>query len=102
MKTYTHQDPGTGRLMLVLTQDDIDSVPSSGPADEAIAALRRDPRIEAQLQAGNMNHITAHLGEYGAWDRVELMDFDENLNRWLWLAICDIRESPNDYYSEET
>lgn len=101
MKTYTHVDGDSGRITLVLTQDDVDSVPSSGSADDAIAALRKIPRIKNQLLAADMNQVRAHLETYGAWDRVELMEYDDNLSRWLWLAICDIRENPDDYYSEE-
>jgi hypothetical protein len=32
------------------------------------------------------------LKEYGAWDRQELADHDQNLQRILWLAACDITE----------
>lgn len=99
MKTYTHYD-GSGRLTLALTQDDVDSVPRSGPADAAIAALRQNPRIESQLQAADSRLISEHLEGYGAWDRAELADDEASRNRWLWLAIGDIQEMPEDYADE--
>jgi hypothetical protein len=97
VKTYTHFTDY--RATLRLTQDDIASVPQSGPADDAIAALRRDPRIESQLQAANMADVRLHLRGYGAWDEAELADDEASRDRWLWLAICDVREEP-EFYSD--
>lgn len=101
MKTYTHYDGDTGCLTLKLTQEDVDSVPQSGAADEEIAALRKIPRIEDQLQAAKMYQVREHLGGYGAWSRDELMDDEASRDRWLWLAICDIHENPEDYSDGE-
>jgi hypothetical protein len=97
MKTYTHEtDYG---LTLRLTQDDIDGLPRQGAADDAIASLRCDPRIESQLQAADMNAVRAHLRGYGAWDETELADDEASRDRWLWLAVCDCQENP-EFYSD--
>ncbi len=95
MKTYTHQTDYGATLRL--TQDDIDSVPRSGPADDAIAALRRDSRIESQLQSADMRAVRDHLRGYGAWDDAELADDEASRDRWLWLAIGDCQENPETY-----
>lgn len=97
MKTYTHFDGESGRVTLKLTQEHVDSVPRSGAADEVIAYLRTLPEIESQLQAADMAAVRGHLRGYGAWGDAELADNEASRDRWLWLAICDIQENPEDY-----
>lgn len=62
-----------------------------GPADEAVSywVSRLDFDGPAWL-------IREHLSGYGAWDRSELCDHQQNLQRLLWLWANDIRESGDD------
>jgi hypothetical protein len=40
--------------------------------------------------------IREHLRGYGAWDRRELCDHQQNLRRLLWIWCCDIAENGDD------
>lgn len=102
MSDYQWRDGSGYGLELRLREQDVDSVPQSGAADESIAYLMRDSAIKGQLDSFAVADVIAHLKEYGAWDTSELQDHDENLSRVLWLAICDVRENPEDYALETT
>jgi hypothetical protein len=75
-----------------LSEDDIQSVPNSGPADEAIKALRLKPEIIEELREIDPLKLIEELKEYGAWDDEELSNHDDNLDRILWCAVNDIKE----------
>jgi len=86
---------GSGYIELALTDEDIKSVPRSGPADESIARMMsHDEDICARLNALNPEKVRAILKDYGAWSAAELSDHPANLTRILWLAIGDIQEEP--------
>jgi hypothetical protein len=101
MNVYHWQDGMGYGLELRLTQADVDTVPLMGPADEAVAELRRDKRIEGQLQAWTVAAVNSHLKEYGSWDEEERADHEMNLTRALWLACGDIHENPMDYLAAD-
>jgi hypothetical protein len=75
-----------------LSEDDIQSVPNSGPADESIRALRAKPEIIEELREIDPIELVKELLEYGAWDDKELSNHNDNLDRILWCAISDIKE----------
>jgi hypothetical protein len=37
--------------------------------------------------------LAAELQEYGAWDSEELADHEDNIERIIWIAACDIAEN---------
>lgn len=76
---------------------DIASVPQQGAADEAIAALAQVPRIAAQLDRIGHAAMASELSEYGAWTPEELADETTTRERFLWCAVCDVRENPAQY-----
>ena len=88
MKVYNWCD-GSGRLNIVLTQAQIDSVCHSGANDAAVAELEK-PIL-------NPAHVHDALREYGAWDSAELADDAENLARVLWVACWDCFDNPEVY-----
>jgi hypothetical protein len=83
----------SGWIELRLTLEDARSGSHQGRCDDDIEALRRVPYIKAQLDALDPVKLAADLSEYGAWEEAELADHDANLNRILWLACGDIRDS---------
>lgn len=64
-----------------------------GSCDDDVAALLKNPAIEAQLVAYGPDAIRDGLREAGAWDDEELSNDDQNRHRALWLAACDIKEN---------
>lgn len=78
--------PGSGKFSIRLTREQARSVSGPGPADEAVEALYRDPRIARQLARIDAADLRNELREYGAWSDAELQDHTENLKRMLWLA----------------
>ena len=96
MTDYQWTD-GSGRLVLDLAASHVDFIPRSGPADDAVALLRRDIHLRPQLAALDAAQVRACLQEYGAWDDAELADHDANLSRLLWIACGDVAEQPDLY-----
>jgi hypothetical protein len=57
-----------------------------------VKALRQVPKIKRQLDKIDPELLRSELKEYGAWDANELANHEDNLDRILWIAGCDIRE----------
>jgi hypothetical protein len=76
-----------------LPQNLIDSIPSSGAADNAVAEARQYFNIEVPE-----NDLRRFLKRYGAWDAEELSDHDANIDRLIWLACLDCRENETTYF----
>ena len=62
-----------------------------GPVDEAVAHW-----VKALAFDGPAWLIREHLSGYGAWDRADLCDHQQNLQRLLWVWANDIAESGDD------
>lgn len=63
----------------------------------AVVALMGEGYISRQLDEVDPADLRAMLREYGAWGDHELVDHGRNLPRLVWLACCDVAESPEDY-----
>jgi len=64
-----------------------------GDASEAVAFVRSQFNV-----TGDAESCRKFLSGYGAWDDDELSDHDANLNRLVWLAGCNLRESGEAYF----
>lgn len=84
---------GCGRIEILLTEDQVDSVCHPGPNDLAVQALPKP-----DLDPAKVRDV---LLEYGAWDEEELRDDEASLQRILWIACWDCHENPDDYRSAE-
>ena len=82
----------SGRIELQIDFDDARAINQPGPADEAVRELSRAPYIAEQLAKLDPKLLASELREWGAWDDAELADHEQNLQRILWLAACDIAE----------
>lgn len=51
------------------------------------------PAIKRQLKKIDPSALREELLQYGAWDYDDLLDHEANLERILWIASCDIKES---------
>lgn len=83
---------GSGRTTLSISRVLLATVPRSGAADSAIAELSRNPRISRQIAQWDLDAVRSDLSEYGAWDAKELSDNTENVQRMLWILVCDAQE----------
>jgi hypothetical protein len=80
------------RFELKLTKEQAHIGSHRGRCDDDIAYLRTVPAIRRQLVKLDVTKVAEELKEYGAWDETELADHEQNLNRILWIACCDIVE----------
>jgi hypothetical protein len=83
----------SGRIELQITKAQALSAAHSGECDADVLALSKVPTIARQLKKIDSETLQNELREYGAWDATELQDHDQNLQRLLWCACCDIREN---------
>ena len=83
---------GSGRIELPLYRREYMSVPMSGPADDAIAALMTDERIMRRFDKWSDELLAEELRGYGAWDNEEPSIRVDNIARILWIACLDIQE----------
>jgi hypothetical protein len=81
-----------GRIELQITREDAESASHSGQCDADVSRLRDVPYIREQLDKLSPALVVECLREYGAWDAEELADHENNLDRLLWCACCDISE----------
>lgn len=83
-----------GRVSLrVLLADALDCSAGGRDALPYVADLMRKPYIARQLAKVSPQDVRAALRPYGAWSEYELRDHAQNLQRILWVACGDIRES---------
>ena len=80
------------RFELAMTLDNARSASHQGQCDDDVRALSEVPGIRQQLDALDPEKVRAELKEYGAWDAEDLADHEQNLQRVLWLAACNIVE----------
>ena len=78
---------------LYFTRKDVDSMPLSGACDYTVQAIAKKPYIVRQFNAIDNSKLIKELTEYGAWDNVELQDKQSNIERIIWIACSDIKES---------
>ena len=78
---------------LYFTRQDVDSMPLSGDCDEVVAVIANKPYIVRQFANIDNSKLIKELEEYGAWDDIELQDRQANIERVIWLACSDIKES---------
>lgn len=83
---------GSGLIELELTKSQAKQGSHPGPCDADIRELSQVPAIARQLKKINPLHLIEELDGYGAWDDQELADHEQNLQRILWSACCDISE----------
>lgn len=84
---------GSGRIEFKMTLEQAESVSHSGQCNLDVRALSQVPAIRRQLGKIDAATLAGELKEYGAWDASELADHEQNLQRILWLAGCDISEN---------
>lgn len=82
----------SNRYEFQLRQDEIDSIPHSGAADDAVEALATNPDVRARMAHIKPEDLASELKEYGAWDDKELGDHEANVRRALWVGALDVRD----------
>ena len=80
------------RFELNITKAQVLATWHPGAMDDDIAALAKVPRIARQLKRLDHEQVRLELAEYGAWNDDDLQDHAQNLQRVLWLGVCDIWE----------
>lgn len=76
-----------------LSNEVINSIPISGPADSAVQDLREEYDIKV-----NNFELVSFLKKFGCWDNNELNDHNENIDRLLWIACLDCRENETTHF----
>jgi hypothetical protein len=68
------------------------SQPGKDASEDVEAALRRYPSLLADIRDLDPFLVREELSEYGAWDEEELADDEENAERLVWLAACELKD----------
>jgi len=74
-----------------LPQECIDDMKGPGAKDDAVAYW-----VEELDFDGPAWLIREHLKGYGAWDKAQLCNHQDNLQRLLWIHASDLAENPGD------
>jgi len=82
----------SGRIELVINPDDALACAHPGPCDDDVYQLSQTAHMVEQLQKLDRALVASELREWGAWDSDELADHEQNLQRLLWVACCEIVE----------
>lgn len=82
----------SGRVEIEMTKAQARSASHSGSCDDDVRWLSQQPGIVNQLDKLDPALLAKELAEYGAWDKTELADHDQNLQRLVWLAAGDIAD----------
>ena len=80
------------RFELNITKAQVLATWHPGAMDDDIAALAKVPGIARQLKKLDPDQVRAELAGYGAWNDDDLQDHAQNLQRVLWLGVCNIWE----------
>jgi hypothetical protein len=83
----------SGRIELEMTLEQAQSVSHSGACDTDVRALSNLFDIRTQIDRIDSEILKQELNEYGTWADQELFDKEDNLQRLVWIAGCDIAES---------
>lgn len=98
MANYTWTDGESGGLPIRLRLDEARACSHPGQCDGDVTYLRQScARVRNDLRRMDPAELRECLRHYGAWDAEELADHDENLQRVLWIACCDVAERPSEY-----
>jgi hypothetical protein len=81
-----------GEIELQMTVEQASSVNHPGQCDDEVLVLSQHPLIVEQIGKIDKDVLAKVLREYGAWDDEQLKDHDENIQRLVWIAGCDIDE----------
>lgn len=68
------------------------SQPGKDASEDVKAALRRYPSLLADIRDLDPFLVREELSEYCAWDEEELADDEENAERLVWLAACELKD----------
>ncbi len=80
------------RFELQMTKNEAESVSHSGDCQLDVIELLKSPKIKRQLKKITDEQLATELREYGAWDDEQLKNREENEERIVWIAGCNISE----------
>lgn len=77
---------------LRLTSQDAANCTHSGSCDNDVLLVSRKSYVKKQTDKLDPIQLVKELHEYGAWDKTELQDHNQNIQRWIWISAGDIFE----------
>jgi hypothetical protein len=87
---HIHYAEHVGEMLLPVHV--LEAVPSSGPADAAVAQGVDDKWVRAAFEKVSDENLRRCLQETGAWEASDLQDRSLNEQRLLWIAAGDYHE----------
>lgn len=87
----------SGKIEFQMPGECVIDCSASGSVDDAVDYWRNQLSLDLDPDL-----VRSVLGECGAWDEEELQDNQANMERLIWIAACDIKESiaSGDYHRE--
>lgn len=80
------------RFEIQITKDQARQGAHQGECYQDVKALLDLPKIRRQFKKIDPDKIREELKEYGAWDKEQLSDDEENRIRILWIACGNVKE----------
>jgi folate-binding Fe-S cluster repair protein YgfZ len=80
------------RFTVIMTKDQALSCSHQGECYDDCKELAKNKVVIRQFKKIAKEDIAQELKEYGAWDKEELENNEENIIRILWLAANNIKE----------
>jgi len=83
------------RFTIWLTEEEAKTGAHPGRCDDDIDSMLQQDDIKVQLDTTDAEDIRKELSEYGAWDKEELSNDEDNRRRILWIACGNVKEENN-------
>lgn len=80
------------RFIITMTMKQAADAAHIGDCTDDVKKLCSNRKIKEQLEQISASDLRDELQEYGAWDEAELDNREENEERVIWIAACNIME----------
>lgn len=87
---YIEYLDSTGVISKNIPEECITECSAHGDVTQAVIHWSKELGFTAPV-----NETRAYLKTFGAWDKAELANHDDNLERLLWCVCCDLKEERN-------
>ena len=94
---------GSGRIVIPLTGEEINSICTMGSNDAAVESVCNKPCLRCWMTRYSKELIREEIRDYSDWTEEELSSDEENLQRLVWLLAWDVSEAddPDSFLANE-
>jgi len=94
---------GSGRIVIPLTGEEINSICTMGSNDAAVESVCNQPSLCCWMTRYSKELIREEIRSYGDWTEDELSNDENNLQRLVWLLAWDVfdADDPDLFLADE-